>query len=119
MLRSKSYLPRQSSIFGQLLDRNFWYHSVNHSESLLLGYNQRKSTFLEQKAMNMAPDPTGISGGGIWFIPEYNVPAVENVEYLLCGILIEHYNKQNLIKATKIEEVIQLLRGLRHKSADQ
>jgi hypothetical protein len=92
--------------------------NVNHSQSLLLGYNQRKSTFLEQNELNMAPDPTGISGGGLWFIPEYDLPTIENVQYLLCGILIEHYSTQNLIKATKTEEVIPLLRGLQHKNAN-
>ena len=68
--------------------------------------------------MNMAPDPTGISGGGLWYLPQYDVPAVEDVQFLLCGVLIEHYDTRNLVKATKTEEIIPLIRNLQYKSAN-
>ncbi len=92
--------------------------NVSYSQSLMLGYSLRKSNFIEQKEMNMAPDPTGISGSGLWYIPRYDVPVVEDVQFLLSGVLIEHYTKHNLVKATKIEEVIPLIRSLRYKSTN-
>jgi len=92
--------------------------NVNHSVSLLLSYNQRKSTFIERKELNMAPDPIGISGGGLWYIPRYDLPAVEGVQYLLCGVLVEHYSNHNFVKATKTEAIIPLIQNLRNKNAN-
>lgn len=55
--------------------------------------------------MNMAPDPSGISGCGLWYVPSYfeSIP-----RFFLTGIMIEHHKEKNAMVATKAGFVLAL-----------
>lgn len=52
------------------------------------------------------PSPRGISGGGLWFVPNSFAP--KNV--YLEGIFIEYYKKAKISFSTKIERVAEFIR---------
>lgn len=87
-------------------------------QNTLLGFNQRRSTFTGSTEMNMSPEPKGVSGGGLWFIQSYDVAKKEDVTFLLCGIMIEHDKKQNMMIATKTEALLPIIQSLHNLDAN-
>jgi hypothetical protein len=82
---------------------------IKSGQNILLGFNRRKSSFIGENEMNMSPVPTGISGCGLWYIPSY---FSEKTEFKLAGIMIEYYDKENMVLATKIRMVMELIEPL-------
>ncbi len=60
---------------------------------------------------NAPVDPRGISGGGLWIIPDYSHPN----DYYLVGIAIEYHKKYSVTFSTKIEKVIQFINKNSHE----
>jgi len=79
-----------------------------HHQNLLLAYDRRRSGFVEGGDMNMSPHPKGLSGCGIWHVPDYFVEDIQKVQFNLSSILIEYHRDRRTIIATKFE-VVQLL----------
>ncbi len=74
-------------------------------------YNKRKDnhtcmTYQTTSAGNTPTHPRGISGGGLWIVP--NVLEPDN--YFLDSILIEYYEKNKIVFATKVSKVIIFIR---------
>lgn len=60
-----------------------------------------------KKTGNQEPlKPNGLSGGGLWIIPNLAEPAL-----YLCGIFIEYYGNDQLAFSTKLEVVIDVIRN--------
>lgn len=89
----------------------FFYNKfgLDSQVNTLIGFNKRRSSFLGENDMNICPEPTGISGCGLWYIPSYFVEHAKNVDYMLSGIMIEHYANKNLMVGTKIEVAMSLI----------
>lgn len=79
---------------------------IKKHTNTLLRFNRRKSSFILEGEMNMSPVPDGISGCGLWYIPSY---FTTNPTFKLSGIMIEHYDKENMVLATKIEVAMQMI----------
>jgi hypothetical protein len=54
----------------------------------------------------MPPHPRGISGGGLWLVPDIASPAATYLE----GIAIEYHKSRALVFATRIEHVLAFIR---------
>jgi hypothetical protein len=52
------------------------------------------------------PHPKGISGGGLWLIPDLSKPSAAYLE----GIAIEYHKSRALVFATRIEQVLAFIR---------
>jgi hypothetical protein len=70
-------------------------------------YNKRKDnhtcmTYQTTATGNAPTHPRGISGGGLWVIPNASEPN----NYFLDSILIEYYEKNKIVFATKVSKVI-------------
>ncbi|SDW96522.1 hypothetical protein [Nitrosomonas communis] len=52
------------------------------------------------------PNPRGISGGGLWFVPNSFSPK----DVYLEGVFIEYYEKTKISFSTKIERVADFIR---------
>jgi hypothetical protein len=81
-------------------------------ESLLLRFDKRRSTIWSSGEISMAPNPEGMSGCGIWYIPDYFVQNLDNITPMLSSIFIEYHPSYRTIVATKFEVITPLLKGL-------
>lgn len=77
------------------------------SESIHICMNYKKSEDLHGEII-MPPSPIGISGGGLWLVPDSS--NTENI--YLAGIAIEYHKKQGIVFATKIEAVVGLIKKI-------
>jgi hypothetical protein len=82
------------------------------NESLLLRFDKRRSTIWGSGEMSMAPNPKGMSGCGVWYIPDYFVQNLENITSMLSSIFIEYHPRYRTTVATKFEVIVPLLKGL-------
>ena len=48
-----------------------------HHQNLLLAYDRRRSGFVEGGHLNMSPHPKGLSGCGIWYVPDYFIEDIQ------------------------------------------
>ncbi|MFT6926766.1 MAG: hypothetical protein ACJAZP_002386 [Psychromonas sp.] len=60
-----------------------------------------------KKTGNESPiKPNGLSGGGLWIIPNVANPAL-----YLCGVFIEYYGTEQLAFSTKLLEVVDFIKN--------
>lgn len=74
-------------------------------------YNKRKDnhtcmSYQTTSKNNTPTHPRGISGGGLWIVPN----SLEPNNYFLDSILIEYYDKNKIVFATKISKVIVFIK---------
>jgi len=74
-------------------------------------YNKRKDnhTCMSYRATstnNIPTHPRGISGGGLWIVPNI----LEPNNYFLDSILIEYYDRDKIVFATKVSKVIVFIK---------
>jgi hypothetical protein len=58
----------------------------------------------------MAPNHQGISGSGLYFIPEFNQRQLEVMRVFLVGIMIENHLDKGFLAALRIDIVIEVIR---------
>jgi hypothetical protein len=92
---------REDKYYGKL--------GFNKQQSILLSFNRRRSCFMFEGGMNISPNPKGISGCGLWYIPSY---FTEEITFKLAGIMVEYHNELNTVVATKNEVIIPLILAL-------
>lgn len=85
----------------------FHFHSLIH---LMLEFDQRRSTIMGTGVKSASPSPQGISGCGIWYVPDYFVEDLQNVDIKLAAILIEYFPEYRLLAAVKMDQVDALIR---------
>jgi hypothetical protein len=86
--------------------------SFQQSQNLLLQYDRRRSTLLGSGQMSISSYPKGLSGCGVWYIPDYFVQDLQNISPYLSGIIIEYHQNYRTLVATKIEPIDILLKGM-------
>lgn len=84
-----------------------YYH--NKANTLLLGFDKRRSKFIGEEEMHMSPNPKGISGCGVWYIQSYELNNPADAEFSLMGIIIEHDSVKRLLISTRSEVLINTL----------
>jgi hypothetical protein len=81
---------------------------LNPSISLLLRFDKQNLWLPSGRVVG--PDPTGISGGGVWFLD--NAFATSPLKPLLCAIAIEWWkNQHKCVLATKLHVALSLIRS--------
>jgi hypothetical protein len=80
----------------------------NHS-NIILNYRKRKIRNFNG-TIGQGPDPYGISGCGLWYLPELKIGTDGNVPFKLVGIMTEWHNNDNAIIATRIHIVTEVIR---------
>jgi hypothetical protein len=90
---------------SNVLDQEYLKYKKNTSFHSALRYQKQGRN--ERGNVVKPPDPKGISGGGMWIVPD-----IHNARHiLLSGIAIEHHKTGPLIFATKIEFAIAFIRN--------
>lgn len=92
------------------------YDKLNIYEEthLLVKYNKRKIQDESDKIM-FAPDPIGISGGGVWRIRQYgklDTYQSKNYEPKLVAVLIEWHREHAALMSIRVSALVQALRSL-------
>jgi len=64
-------------------------------------------TYGKKSDKNMPRHPRGISGGGLWIVPEHSEPEV----IFLDSIFIEYYKTYSVTFSTKISEVVSFIKS--------
>jgi len=80
------------------------------AQHLALGFDRRRSTVMGSNIMSYSPYPQGISGCGVWYIPDYFIDDAQVVQPKLAAIIIEYYENHRVLIATKFDVVDYLLR---------
>ena len=79
-----------------------------HSNIILM-YDKEIKTF-GTKERRHNPKPIGLSGSGLWFLPNFIVEKGQRVPFKLAGIMTEWKKQQNVVIATRIHIVTELIR---------
>lgn len=87
-------------------------HGFSIENNVLINYSKRKNGFLFENEMNIGPNPKGISGCGLWYIPSYFIENPEKVNFKLAGIMIEFLSEYNIMAATRTKKIIELVKSL-------
>ena len=97
----------------QSQDAYYYQKLVFHpAESLLVKLDRRRSQIWGSGEKSMAPKLKGISGGGMWYVPNYFVQDLDNVVPYLAGIFIEYHPNFRTAVATKFEVFAPLIKGI-------
>jgi hypothetical protein len=92
----------------------YYYRKLEFTpyQNLLLHLDRRRSTIWGSGEMSMSPKTKGLSGCGVWYVPDYFVENIETIRPLLSGIFIEYYREFRIAAVTKFEMIAPLLKGL-------
>lgn len=85
-------------------------------ENLILVYEKKRVVDNKTKKKITGPDPYGISGGGVWFVPSQLRSEVDIIDKKLVSILTEWVGKKNIWISTRIDLFTEIIRekyGLR------
>lgn len=86
---------------------------LSKSTCILIHYKIDRDNFSRLGVMlKQGPNPLGISGCGLWHIPEPATNNIENPRFKLVGILTDYYPKYNVMIATKIEFIMDKIKEL-------
>ena len=69
--------------------------------------NHTCMSYRKTSSNNIPTHPRGISGGGLWIVPNISQPN----EFFLDSILIEYYKNDKIVFATKIIQVVNFIKG--------
>lgn len=88
-----------------------WFGKLEYSKeiSYLMGYKRKKVIFSKNNKKAIGPKPDGLSGCGLWYIPNMLIEKGQEVPYYLIGILAEFVREQNILVFTKVDVAIKLL----------
>ncbi|QWF70794.1 hypothetical protein KEF85_15995 [Methylomonas paludis] len=92
--------------YGGKVDKNFtnWdKYKKNNDVHICMNYGQAIDINGE---INNPPSPRGISGGGLWYVPNSFFP--DNL--YLAGIFIEYYQNDRISFSTKIDKVVEFIK---------
>lgn len=78
---------------------------------ILLKY-QRKLKPFDSEQIQMTKEATGISGSGLWFVPDWNNLTNGVPTLYLTGIMIENYKDKGFLAALKIDFVIETIKQI-------
>lgn len=102
------YPSSKTKILGmKLFEKPLVYHTSSeqvqpNSDEIAFAYNKRKSVTYEKRVYTFAPDPNGLSGSGLWYIPSFS----NKITFKLVGIFKEFDRKKNTGVATHVKSLI-------------
>ncbi|MDW9381939.1 hypothetical protein [Chryseobacterium sp. JV558] len=79
-------------------------------ENLILTYEKKRVIDNQTKRKITGPDPYGISGGGVWFVPTQLVNETDIVDKKLVSILTEWSSEKNIWISTRIDLFTEVIR---------
>jgi len=83
---------------------------VNKELNILLDFHRRKFKVFGEKNRSFAPHTEGMSGSGLWFIPNFDSNQTKELNVFLVGIFIELKENTNSLMFTKIDCLTEVLR---------
>lgn len=105
----KDMVPHLCQSQGEYYYEKLVFHP---GESLLVKLDRRRSRIWGSPDMSMATKLKGMSGSGMWYVPNYFVEDFHNVIPYLAGIFIEYHPNFRTAVATKFEVFVPILKGL-------
>ncbi len=84
-------------------------NGFNPLHHILLKY-QRKLKPFQSKQLRTTKEVTGISGSGLWFVPDWNKLRNGVPPFYLTGIMIENHKHKGFLAALRIDFVIEAIR---------
>ncbi|MBM2814439.1 MAG: hypothetical protein HW421_1201 [Ignavibacteria bacterium] len=83
--------------------------NCNKNINIVLDYEKEKILGEKTKGVHTGPDPYGISGSGIWYLPKLIYKDIKNVEPHLIGILHTWVEAENVIIGSKMNIINELI----------
>jgi hypothetical protein len=103
--RKFEYQPFTYAGASSGLDRTYVRYKKDPDVHIALKYQKKSRT----RAGNVgpSPNPRGISGGGLWQVPDIKTPG----RFALEGIAIEFHRFASVVFATRIDQVVSFIRS--------
>lgn len=89
-------------------------YGFNPAHHILIKY-QRKLKPFSSKRTQITKEATGISGSGLWFVPDWNRLTNGVPTFYLTGIMIENYKDKGFLAALRIDFVIETIKQIFNK----
>lgn len=95
---------------GTVRNRTYKKFGFNPSTHILVKLYGRVKPFLSQHKKRLKK-PTGISGSGLWYVPDWRKVDKDGVpEHLLVGILTDNFIDQGFVAAVRIDFATEIIR---------
>lgn len=79
---------------------------------LILNYRERRIVDSLRKKKVQGPHPRGLSGCGIWCIPNFVSNNIESIAFFPSGVIIEYYNEETALVGTRIPVITEGIRQI-------
>ena len=86
----------------------------NPEHHILIKY-QRKLKMFPSNRIQITKEATGISGSGLWFVPDWNRITNGIPNFYLTGIMIENYKDKGFLVALRIDFIIETIKQVFNK----
>ncbi|MFD2574581.1 hypothetical protein ACFSUS_28375 [Spirosoma soli] len=94
--------------------KNYRKHGFNPNHHILLKYQRTLKPFNYQQKQ-ITKEAVGISGSGLWFVPDWNRMTNGVPTFFLTGIMIENHKDKGFLAALRIDFVIETIRQIFNK----
>ncbi len=76
---------------------------------ILSSFHRRMSRFSNEMSFHKSPEPYGISGSGLWYIPSFLAKKPKHPSFFLVGIQSEYHPDRSFFKASHISEALRII----------
>ncbi len=91
--------------------KNYKKYGFDPNNHILLKYQITLKPF-NSKVNSVTKDATGISGSGLWFVPDWNDSNYGIPNFYLIGVMIENHKDKGFLVALKIDFVTETIRKI-------
>jgi hypothetical protein len=95
-------------------EKKYAKFGFNPEYHVLVKYQRELKSFSSMNKQ-LTVEARGISGSGLWFVPNWNNTANGVPEFFLTGIMIENYKDKGFLTALRIDFVIEAIRQVFNK----
>jgi hypothetical protein len=89
--------------------KRYLNHGFDENSHILVQFQRKLQSFRDGSISNVG-NPQGISGSGLYFIPEFTQTQIDQLQLSLIGIMIENHQDKGFMAAFKIDGVIEIIR---------
>lgn len=89
--------------------KRYQKHDFEPNIFTLVAYQKRLQKFGSNQ-IHTSGNPQGISGGGLFFIPEFSQSQIDNPRHMLVGIMIENHQDKGFMMAIRIDIIVEVMR---------
>lgn len=112
-IKSQNIKPNPFILLTKEVERNFYNRlNIQNHSNIILEYRIAKIKSFATGSYGKGPFPEGLSGCGLWHLPNLLVEKGKKASFKLVGIMIGYRKEFNIVVSTRIHFVTELLRQI-------